>query len=221
MINILLSQYNFQDKWARDIIQKYIHSNDKITVIPFAFSEKLIGNIMEWQDAYNENYGKYYREIVEPFLELGISEKNITFLNFFEDTEDKMKRIIESSDIVFLTGGLPDMAVQHVLEKGLLNSINESKIIIGVSAGALMQLSNYHISPDKDYPEFMYSKGLGLIKENFYIEVHYSETDLENNCIKRALKEKTDIVYAIKDTGGIILDNNTITLLGDVITFKK
>ncbi|MBE6083177.1 Type 1 glutamine amidotransferase-like domain-containing protein [Sporanaerobacter sp. PP17-6a] len=222
MINILLSQYNFHDKWANGSVQKYIDTDDKVAVIPFSFNEKLIGNATEWENAYNKNYGKYYQEIVEPFLQLGIKEENITLLNFFEDKEDDMKRIIEDSNVVFLTGGLPDMAAKRILEKNLLKHIdNEDKVIIGASAGALIQLSNYHITPDKDYSEFMYLKGLGLIKENFYVEVHYAETDLQKNCIQRVLKEKTDTVYAIKDTGGIILDNNIITLLGDVVTFKE
>jgi peptidase E len=221
MINILLSQYNFHEKWCRDEILKYINSNDKVVVIPFAFSEKWISDSAEWQNAYSKNHGKYYKEIVEPFIDLDISENNITWLNFFEDTDEEMKRIIENSHIVFLTGGLPEMAIQRILNKGLLNSIDDSKIIIGASAGALMQFNNYFVSPDEDYPEFMYSKGLGLIKKNFYIEVHYEESDIQNNCIKKVLKEKTDTVYAIKDAGGIIIDNNKVTLLGHVITFNK
>jgi len=129
--------------------------------------------------------------------------------------------MIKNSDIVFLTGGLPEVAVECVLNKGLLSSIGDSKIIIGVSAGALMQLSNYFVSPDKDYPQFMYFQGLGLINKNFYIEVHYEGNDVQKNGIKKVLKEKTDTVYAIKDTGGIIIDNNMITLRGDVVTFNK
>jgi len=129
--------------------------------------------------------------------------------------------MIKNSDIVFLTGGLPEVAVERVLNKGLLSSIGDSKIIIGVSAGALMQLSNYFVSPDKDYPQFMYFQGLGLINKNFYIEVHYEGNDVQKNGIKKVLKEKTDTVYAIKDTGGIIIDNNMITLRGDVVTFNK
>ncbi|WBW96395.1 Type 1 glutamine amidotransferase-like domain-containing protein [Oceanirhabdus sp. W0125-5] len=221
MVNILLSQYNFHEKWAREIILKYMNFNNKIVVIPFSFHEKWISNNQEWQNAYNAEYGKYYKEIVKPFIDLSICEENITWINYFEDTQDKMKRVIESSDIVFLTGGLPDMAVKRVLEKDLLNSINKSKLIIGASAGALIQLNNYYLSPDEDYPEFMYSDGLGLIKKDFQIEVHYDETDIQNRCIQKVLKEKTDTVYAIKDTGGIILDNDKITLLGDVVTFKR
>lgn len=221
MVNMLLSQYNFHEEWARDTIKKYIHSYNKVVVVPFAFSNEAICNPVDWEKAYNKEKGKYYKQIVEPFIDLGISEENITFINYFEDTKDNMKRVIKSSDVVFLTGGLPDMAVEHVLEKDILSSINESKIVIGVSAGALMQLNNYYISPDKDYPEFIYLKGLGLIKENFYIGVHYAETDMENNCIKKALEEKTTTVYAIKDTGGIILDSDKIRLIGDVTKFNR
>ncbi|MFZ5353136.1 MAG: Type 1 glutamine amidotransferase-like domain-containing protein [Bacillota bacterium] len=221
MINILLSQYNFHEEWIKDTILKYISSNDKVVVIPFAFSERWISNNDEWQNAYSRSFGKYYGEIVDPFVQLGISEDNIIWLNYFEHSEEEMKSIIENSDIAFLTGGLPEMAVLRVLEKGLANSIAGRRIVMGASAGALMQLENYHVSPDEDYTEFMYFPGLGLIKKDFYIEVHYEDTNIQNKCIKRVLKEKTDLVYGIKDNGAIIIEDGTILLLGDVITFNS
>jgi peptidase E len=221
VINILLSQYNFNEEWARATIRKYINDDDKVVVIPFAFSEKWISNNVDWHNAYSRTTGKYYREIVEPFMDLGISEDDITWLNFFEDTDADMKRIIEKCKIVFLTGGLPEMAVKRVLEMGLLKYMDESKVIMGASAGALMQLNNYYISPDEDYPEFMYSQGLGLVNSDFYIEVHYEESYMQNQCIEKVLKESTDTVYAIKENGGIIIENNKILLLGDVVTFKN
>jgi peptidase E len=222
MINILLSQYNFNHEWAKETVQKYITPNDKIAVIPFAFSEKWISNSEEWDKAYDRSCGKYYKEIVEPFIELGINEDNIIWLNYFEDADDEMKKAIESSKIIFLTGGFPERAVERLIEKELLNYINNNnKLVIGASAGALMQLNNYFTSPDEDYTEFMYYHGLGLINKDFYIEVHYENTDVQNDCIKRVLKERTDTVYAIKDNGGIIVDNGNFILLGDVVTFKS
>lgn len=221
MINILLSDYSFHEDWAKDTIGKYINCNDKVVVIPFAFSEEWISNNIEWQNAYSRDYGKYYREVVEPFLEYGIDEDNIIWLNYFEDTDAEMKRIIEHSDIIFLTGGLPDRAVERVIERGLLNYINNCRILMGASAGALMQLNNYFISPDEDYSEFMYCQGLGLINKDVYIEVHYEDTDIQNNSIKKVLKEKTDTIYAISDKGGIIVDSGNLLLLGDVVTYKN
>lgn len=220
MVNILLSQYNFNEEWARDTMRKYINCNDKVAIIPFSFG-KGISNDMDWQNMYNKNNGKYYRETVGPFVDLGISEENIIWINYFQHTVEEMKKIIESSDILFLTGGDTENAVERVLEKGLLHSIEKGKVIIGSSAGALMQLKNYYISTDEGNPEFKYCEGLGLIKKNFYIEVHYEDNHIQNKCIERVLKEKTDSIYAIKNTGGIVLDEDEITLMGDVVTFNR
>jgi len=221
MVNILLSYYNFHEEWAKDTIKKYINHNDKVVVISFAFSEYLISNKTEWHRAYNRHHGVHYKRIIKPFIEFGIDEDNIIWLNYFEDPVDYMKKVIENSNIVYLTGGLPEKAIERVVEKGLVNYLDQSKTIIGVSAGALMQLDSYSVSPDEDYPEFAYFKGLGLIDNNFYIEVHYNDTDIQNDCIRRVLKEKTDTVYGITDYGGIIVDNGHISLLGDVVTFKN
>ncbi len=56
---------------------------------------------------------------------------------------------------------------------------------------------------------------------DFDIEVHYEDTEIEKNYINKVLNERTDTVYAIKDTGGIIVDNNAITLLGDTQIFSR
>lgn len=221
MRNILLSGYNFADEWAKDSIKKYIHPEDKIIVIPFAFSEDWISNATEWDNSYGRQSGKYYSELIKPFGELGVSEDNITWINFFKDSNEDMVRAIEKSDVVFFTGGLPDRAVERVLEKGLLEHIIKAKIVMGASAGALMQLKEYHISPDEDYSEFSYQSGLGLIDDNFYIEVHYEDSEVQDSCIKEVLKEKTDTVYAIKEQGGIILDDDKLILLGEVTIYKN
>jgi len=65
----------------------------------------------------------------------------------------------------------------------------------------------------------IYNKGLNLIK-SFNIEVNYEETEVQKYYINRVLDEKINTVYAIKDTGGIIIDNEKITLLGDTQIFK-
>ncbi|MGL4773358.1 MAG: Type 1 glutamine amidotransferase-like domain-containing protein, partial [Clostridium sp.] len=128
-------------------------------------------------------------------------------------------KIIQST-IVLLTGGLPDKAVERVLEKNLLPSMQDKKII-GASAGAVMQFKNYYISPDDDYKYFNYYNGLGFLKNDFYIEVHYENTDIQNECIKRVLNEKANKVYAITNNGGIIIENNKVEVLGEVHIFNN
>lgn len=220
MVNILFSLYNLHEKWAKDTIEKYINNYDKVSVIPFSF-DKNISNHMDWQNAYRKDNGKYYRSIVAPFLNYGITEENIKWINYFKDTNENAKDKIRNSDIIFFTGGLPDKMMSRLKEFDLISKIeNFTGIIMGSSAGAMIQIAEYHITPHKGSDIFSYNRGLNLIKD-LDIEVHYKETEREKNYINKVLNEKTDTVYAIKDTGGMIIDNNEITLLGDVQKFSR
>lgn len=220
MVNMLFSLYNFNENWAKDKVSKYINSNNKVLIIPFSFGDGICNNI-EWQNEFGKNSGKHYKNIIVPFLSYGISEKNINLINYFKDTKEIAKDKIKNSDIIFFTGGLPDKTMYRLKEFDLINQIeNFTGIIIGSSAGAMIQIKEYHIIPDEDYDTFSYNKGLNLI-DNFDIEVHYKGTTIQKNYINKVLNEKVNTVYAIKNTGGIIIDDNSITLLGDTQTFTK
>lgn len=220
MINILLNLYNFHEKWAKDAIKKYIKYNDKVLIIPFSFNEN-ISNDTDWQSAYSKDNGEYYKSLVQPFLAYGITEENMSWINYFKDTKESAKNKVKNSSIIFLTGGLPDKMMCRLKEFDLINEIESfTGIIMGSSAGAMIQIAEYHITPDKDYDIFSYNRGLNLIKD-FSIEVHYEETDIQKNSINKVLNEKVETVYAIKDSGGIIVDNNLITLLGDTQIFSR
>jgi len=219
MVNILLSQYNFHEKWAKDSMEKYLNPHTKILIIPFSFGEQ-INNDVAWQNAYSKASGKYYKSIVLPFLSFGVNEENINWVNYFTNTKEHANNKLLNSDIIFFTGGYPDKMMRRLNEFDLINKIeNYSGVIIGSSAGAMIQIKEYHITPDEDYSSFSYQLGLNLIK-NFDIEVHYEASNLQTKFINKVLNEKRVPVYAIKDTGGIIIDNNIIELIGDVMTFK-
>jgi peptidase E len=221
MINILLNLYNFDEEWCFEALKNVIKDNHKVLIIPFSFHDGWIKNDSDWQKAYNSFSGKNYKDIILPFLTYGITEGNINWVNYFKDTKESAKDKVKNSDIIFFTGGLPDKMMCRLEQFDLIKELeNYPGIIMGSSAGAMVQIANYHITPDEDYDTFSYNKGLNLIND-FDIEVHYEETDLQNNCIKKVLNEKTATVYAIKNTGGLIIDNNVITLLGGVTKFNR
>ena len=84
-------------------------------------------------------------------------------------------------------------------------------VVLGYSAGALIQLEEYHLSPDQDYPEFCYVKGLPILKD-FYLEVHYEDSTVQNEAIQRVLKERRKIVYAmVTDRAAIVMDGSRAT----------
>ncbi|NMM64684.1 type 1 glutamine amidotransferase-like domain-containing protein [Clostridium sp. P21] len=220
MVNMLFSLYNFSESWAKDAVSKYINCNNKVLIIPFSF-DKYISNDMDWQKEFNKNNGRHYKPIINPFLSYGVCKENIECINYFKDTKESAKDKIKNSDVIFFTGGLPDKTMCRLEEFDLIDDIeNFNGTIMGSSAGAMIQIKDYHITPDEDYDIFSYNKGLNFIKD-FDIEVHYKETEIQKNYINKVLNEKTDTVYALENTGGIIIDNNSITLLGDTHTFNR
>jgi len=222
IMNVLLSNYNFHEEWIRDELKEYLKEDTKVVVLPFSFSEQWICNLEEWDKAYSKECGKYYSELVDPFLSFGVKEDNIIWLNYFKDSRKKMIENICNSDVLFFTGGLPEKAVERILELDLLDTlIKYNKLIMGASAGAMVQLPEFYVSPDEDYEFFEYHKGLGLIKADFHIEVHYTNSEVQNECISKVLKEKTRKLYAIGENGGVIIKDNLVKSYGDVALFTS
>jgi peptidase E len=221
MINILLSLYNFDEDWCFKKLRKFIKKEHKVLIIPFSFHDERIQSNNEWQDAYNPYTGNYYKDITIPFLNYGIKEENIKWINYFSDTTESAIWKIKNSDIIFLTGGLPDKTIERLEKFKIVEQIeNYNGVLIGSSAGAMVQIAEYHITPDKDYRRFSYNTGLNIIKD-FGIEVHYKDLDIQNKYIEKAINEKSKKVYAIKDKGGIIINNGELTLLGEVRLFTN
>lgn len=221
MINILLEGYDINAPWLYDELKKYIMPNHSVAVVAFSFRDSRVKSLSDWNSLYSKENGKLYNGIVGGLTAFGILEENITFVNYFSDTKESAAQKIKQSDIVYFLGGLPDRMMDRIEEFGLVGTLKDyNGIVMGYSAGAVIQLAEYHLSPYDDYPEFGYYKGLPLL-DDFYLEVHYENTETQNNSIKRVLSERGKTVYATSlMSGAIIVDNGNIKLLGDVKTFK-
>lgn len=221
MINILLEGYGINADYLYDELKKYILPNYSVAVMAFSFRDSEVKNSTDWNSLYSKENGIYYNGIVGGFTAYGILENKISFVNYFEDTKESAKQKIENADITYFTGGRPDRMMDRIKEFGLVDVLRKHNgIVMGYSAGAVIQLSEYHLSPDKDYPEFQYYDGLGYL-DDFYLEVHYENTKVQNEAIQRVLAERGKTVYATAFMlGGIIVNNGNIKLLGDVKTFN-
>ncbi len=93
-------------------------------------------------------------------------------------------------------------------------------IVMGYSAGAVIQLAEYHLSPDEDYPAFGYYEGLPYLKD-FYLEVHYEEKAVQKDSIEKVLKERQKPLYALSlMKGALLIDDGNIQFLGNVKEYK-
>ena len=217
MINILLEGYDMDAPWLYDELKRYIRPDHSVAVVAFSFRDSQAKSLSDWNALYDKDLGKYYNGIVGGFAAYGIPEEHIAFVNYFADTKETAAQKIKQADIVYFPGGLPDRMMDRIKEFDLYDALMQHKgIVMGFSAGAVIQLAEYHLSPDDDYPEFRYYEGLPYLRD-FYVEVHYEGTAVQEEAIQRVLAERGKTVYATTDqVGAILVDNGNVKLLGDV-----
>lgn len=202
-------------------MKKHIKPTHSVAVVAFSFRGSHVRSAADWDLLYGKENGKYYGGITGGFASYGIPEEHIAFVNYFADTKESAARKIEEADIIYFPGGLPDRMMERIKEFDLYDPLmRHDRIVMGYSAGAVIQLSEYHLSPDEDYPEFRYYNGLPYLND-FYLEVHYEGTDIQNAAIQRVIAERGKHVYATAlGAGAIIAENGTIKLIGNVQTYN-
>ncbi len=220
MTNILLEGYDINEPWLLETLKRYILPSHKVAVIALAFRDFRVKNKDDWNALYAKDSGCYYSGIIRSLSDYGISESQIEFINYYTDTPETANLKIKNSDILYFPGGLPDRMMQRIHEMQIYCSIlHHNGIIMGYSAGAVIQLREYHLTPDKDYPAFAYYNGFPFI-DSFYLEVHYKGTPEQNASIRRILREKQKPVFATHFMGGaIIVNNDKIDVIGNVSKF--
>lgn len=221
MINILLEGYDIDAPWLYDELKNYIKPNYSVAVVAFSFRDSRVKSLSDWNVLYSKENGRFYDGIVGGFMSYGIAEDNIRFINYFTDTKEAAKQKIKEADIVYFLGGLPDRMMDRIKEFDLWDVLMQHNgIIMGYSAGAVIQLAEYHLQPDEDYSEFGYYEGLPYL-DDFYMEVHYEGTAVQDESIKRVLFERGKTVYATAfRSGAILVDNGNIKLIGDIKVFR-
>ena len=219
MVNVLLEGYDIRAKWIYRELKNYIKPSHRVAVIAFSFRESRVKNISEWNAFYGTESG-FYRSICRNFAAYGIEADRISFVNYFQDTRESARYKIENADIIYFPSGLPDRMMERIDEFGLQASLARHQgMVMGCSAGALIQLSEYHLSPDHDYPTFCYCNGLGYV-DGFYLEIHYEGSEVQKESIRRILNERKNCVYATGlMKGAVLVNGKDVRLLGEVHTF--
>ena len=220
MINILFDCPNIDDFY--DDLKEYFNEKTKVCVIAFSYYDDYVYDAESWEKVFGKNIGGVYFETVDSFKPFGVKDENIIFVNYFTDTKESAKEKIKSADVLYFTGGLPDRMMDRIKDFDLVDSImNHEGIVMGYSAGAVIQLKEYHLYPDGDYTDFAYYEGLPMF-DDFYVEVHYRGLDIQDESIKLCLEERGKTVYVTNDkSGGILVENGKIRIIGKVDVYKK
>ncbi len=222
MVNILLEGYDIDAPWLYPALRPYIRPTDTVAVVAFSFRDSRVKNAGDWDRLYSREKGMYYGGITGGFAPYGIPEEQVAFLNYFTDTPETARRKVEEADILCFPGGLPDRMLERIEEFGLTGPLLAHRgVVMGYSAGAVIQLAEYHLSPDGDYPAFAYYRGLPWL-DGFYLEVHYEGTEVQDAAIRRVLAERGKPVYAAAlRAGALIAEDGEVRTVGDVRVFRE
>ena len=208
-VHVLLNTSMIDEKWIYMNLKSYISKNDRVCILPFSFFDDT-KNEQDWNKQYGPGMGIWYRSNQDVFYRYGISSSHITWVNYFTDSIEEMKNKIMNSSVLLLTGGAPDLMMKRIKEKKLKKVIKNYKgVMIGYSAGAMIQLDAYHISPDEDYPKFSYKTGLGCLS-GFDVEVHFRKSKVQMESVEKVKNDKKIPVYGIYENGGMILEKEVI-----------
>ena len=219
MINILFDCPNIDDFY--DDLKDYFNEKTRVCVIAFSYYDDYVYDSESWERVYGRGIGNCYFETVDSFKPFGVKEENISFVNYFADTKSDAKEKIRNADVLYFTGGLPDRMMDRIRDFELEEDImRHDGIIMGYSAGAVIQLKEYHLYPDGDYTDFGYYEGLPMLSD-FYLEVHYRGLEVQDESIKKCLRERGKTVYVTNDHGGgIIAQDGNIRVIGRVDIYE-
>lgn len=214
MINILFDCPNIHDFYEE--LRDCFSAETKVCMIAFSFYDDYVYDAQTWEKVYGRG-GNGYIETIESFEPFGVKEENIVFVNYFTDTKESAAQKVRDADVLYFTGGLPDRMMDRIKDFDLCELImKHDGIVMGYSAGAVIQLSEYHLYPDGDYKDFGYYEGLPFF-DDFYVEVHYEYKPEQDESIRRVLCERNKTVYVTHTAkGGLIVRDGNISIIGKV-----
>lgn len=184
MINILLSTYDFNNRYCFPRIKEYLKPNMRVVILPFSHDDIFYDREDYFNELYDYDFGYELNKIVEPFRDYGIEKEDIYVLNPHRDSVKFMKYKIQQADVLFFTGGNPITFMMIAKALGLIKTIKEfNGIVMGASAGAMVQMKEFITYPteSEDY-DFGFYEGLGFIEDKDII-VHWDNKDYQFDAI--------------------------------------
>ena len=220
MIHILTEGYDIDAPWLAGELKGIIRPESRATIVALSFRDAQVKDARDWDALYGGENGRYYGAMVDPFRAYGVAREQIAWINAFLDTPESALAKVRQADVLYFPGGLPDRMMERIEALGLARAMREFEgVVLGYSAGAMIQLAEYHISPDEDYPAFGYCKGLGRLS-GFYYEPHYEGWPAQEDAIRRVLSERRAPVYATRDgRGALIVEDGQVRTVGEVEVF--
>jgi dipeptidase E len=162
------------------------------------------------------SFGKAYaekRSLLEYFRSLGAN--SISFAEY-SDTFEEVSEKINSSDLLYLPGGLTTVLLDRIRSKGVDVLLQKfGGVIVGRSAGALALCKTCVLTKKMRKKENVTFPGISLV--DFCIKVHYKPSK-DEQLKQLSLQEK---IYAIPQSSALVFEDGVLSFMGKVYLFQN
>ena len=152
------------------------------------------------------------------YMDLGVQCEHLCFNEFTNQktVDGKFKR----ADIIYLGGGNTISFMQKLkkygLDKKIIESANQNKVIAGRSAGAII-ISSAGSSDSrvyKDEKKYTYVKGLGLL--NIFLAPHYTDSDRPKDMPRILNKNRNQVAIGLDSCSALIVDGDEFETISSI-----
>ena len=177
---------------------------------------KYVSDESSWERYFGEN-GILSQKIILELQQVGASPDKVDFHCYLSN----QKVILSDYSCLILPGGDAELGCARLIASSLDKQLADYQgTIIAYSAGALLLLDQYFLSPNYYYTSFSIHSGLGILCKEIALEVHYDGSKDMNRYIWQGVETLCRSVYAIGNDGAISLnDDFNAIIIGDVKRF--
>lgn len=201
MINYLFSGINKKEGFTKEqenYLKEDIFPNSKITFISSSFDD---------YDRGDTQVSRY----TELFHNIGIEFKKVDLIDG-RKTKKEAHELLKKTDIIFLTGGSPELEMKSIIEYELLDDIKQAHIVLGVSAGSMNQSKRVMYRDDFDHFIMKDYSGLGIVNINIFPHI-----ELENEALmKEAMEISNELPLILLPNNSFVrIKNNQMEIVGE------
>lgn len=145
---------------------------------------------------------------------------NIEDIDLREYSQEKLEKVIESKDIIYVNGGNTFLLLDGVRKSGFKSVVkkflDEGKLYIGVSAGSIIctpsiENASWEPEPDENIVGMTYFTGMSLV--DFLIAPHVEDIYLE--MIQKSAEKVSYPTTLLTDEQAVLVQDGKTEVIGD------
>lgn len=189
---------------------------DKELVTILGKSNPIIGYIPSNADPQR----KYYNERQEYYSRLGMDLK--VYFELDKEYHPNLLESLLSCDAIHLSGGNTYYFLRWLHKRKMLlplrQYVKQGDVLIGVSAGSILMTPDISICPlYVDEPREVETDFSALNLVDFAFAPHFGERSPDLAALREYSREHRTVVYACRDSGGIVIIDDNVKCVGDVV----